>query len=149
MLEFTWWDFRFNLTLFRKSLEFTCKGIEEKGLEVDETRMKKVRAIQELILIMKAIESDDFISLAEKELGEIKLSGLEFVKSDSHPGCYEMVQKETPEEIEHSSRVFKRSNQIEEEYWDRMARIIRGQSHDLLSKSHEEYDGTGMRGWWD
>jgi len=145
MYEFQWWDYRFNLTLFRKSIEYTAKNVKEKGLEVDESRLKKVAAMERLIHIMKVIEKDDFIELAEKELGEIKHRDFEFEPADQ-VGYFRLVDNETPEEKEHNHKVFKRSHEIEEEYWDEMVKIIRGQRN---LKDYNEYDGTGMRGWWD
>lgn len=148
MYEFSWWDYRYNLTLFRKSLEMTCHTIEVKGIEIDETRMKKVNAMKELINIIKTIESDDYVDLAEKELGEIKVSPMEFKPCEDHHDCYELVDNNTEEEKEHNRSVFFRSYEIEEEHWNRMARIIVGQSREEL-KNGKDYDGTGMRGWWD
>jgi hypothetical protein len=148
MYEFSWWDYRYNLTLFRKSLEMTCHSIEVKGIEIDETRMKKVHAMKELIEILKTIESDDYIDLAEKELGKIKSFPMEFKPCEDHHDCYELVDDRTEEEKEHNRLVFSRSYEIEENYWNRMARIIVGQSREEL-KNGEDYDGTGMRGWWD
>lgn len=146
MYEFRWWDYRFNLTLFRKSIEKTAKTIKEKGIEVDESRLKKVAAMERLIHIMKTIEKDDFIELAEKELGEIKHHPFEFEDVPDKPGYSRLVDNETDEEKEHNRKVFKRSHEIEEEYWDEMVKIIRGQK-DI--KDYKDYDGTGMRGWWD
>lgn len=160
MYEFQWWDYRFNLTIFRKSLEKTCEGIEKKGLEVDESRMKKVNAMKELIHIMKTIEKDDFIELAEKELGEIIHKDIEFEDVPDKPGFSRLVDNDTLEEKEHNRKVYNRSNELEEEYWDRMVKIIRGQKHSefvmFSDKSKDKqnawnnwFDGTGMRGWWD
>jgi hypothetical protein len=146
MYEFRWWDYRFNLTLFRKSIEKTAKTIKEKGIEVDESRLKKVAAMERLIHIMKTIEKDDFIELAEKELGEIKHRPFEFEDVPDKPGYSRLVDNETDEEKEHKRKVFKRSHELEEEYWDEMVKIIRGQKG---LKNYDDYDGTGMRGWWD
>ena len=146
MYEFRWWDYRFNLTIFRKSLEKTAKTIKEKGMEIDESRLKKVAAMERLIHIMKTIEKDDFIELAEKELGEIKNHGFEFEDVPETPGYVRLVDNETDEEKEHNRKVFKRSHEIEEDCWDEMVKIIRGQK-DL--KDYNDNDGTGMRGWWD
>lgn len=104
--------------------------------------------MKELINIIKTIESDDYVDLAEKELGEIKVSPMEFKPCEDHHDCYELVDNNTEEEKEHNRSVFFRSYEIEEEHWNRMARIIVGQSREEL-KNGKDYDGTGMRGWWD
>ena len=145
MYEFQWWDYRFNLTLFRKSLEKTAHTIKEKGMEIDESRLKKVAAMERLIHIMKVIEKDDFIELAEKELGEIKHRDLEFEPAEQE-GYFKLVDNETTEDKEHNRKVFKRSHEIEEEYWDEMVKIIRGQKN---LQDYNKHDGSGMRGWWD
>jgi hypothetical protein len=95
---------------------------------------------------MKTIEKDDFIELAEKELGEIKHRDFEFEDVPETPGYVRLVDNETDEEKEHNRKVFKRSHEIEEDYWDEMVKIIRGQK-DL--KDYKDSDGSGMRGWWD
>lgn len=149
MCGFSWWDFRYNLTIFRRSLEITCEGIETKGIEIDESRMKKVNAIKELIQIIKTIESDNYIELAEMELGEIPNRPLEFKPCEDHHDCYEFVDNDTEDEKEHRRKVYTRSDELEEEYWDRMVRIIRGQKREDIKDFDSDYDGTGMRGWWD
>jgi hypothetical protein len=146
MYEFQWWDYRFNLALFRKSLEKTASSIKEKGMEIDESRLKKVAAMERLIHIMKTIEMDNFVELAESELGEIIHNPIEFEDAPGHPGCSQLVDNDTPEEKEHNSKVFKRSREIEEEYLDEMVNIIRGQKP---PKNYQDHDGTGMRCWWD
>jgi hypothetical protein len=144
---FSWWDFRYNISLLRKSLEITSHGVESKGIEVDESRLKKVKAMKELIEILKVIEEDSYLELAEKELGELPNRPIEFRPCEDPHDCYEIVDNDTEEDKNLRKLIYKRADEIEEQSWDRMARIIRGQKREEIES--KGYDGTGMRGWWD
>lgn len=104
--------------------------------------------MRELIRIIKTIEEGGYLELAEKELGEIPYRPLKFKEcEEDHEGCFEVVDDSTPEEKDHKSKVYARSHEIEEEHWERFARIIKGQSKEEIKR--DGYDGTGMMCWWD
>ena len=88
--------------------------------------------------------------MAEKELGELKNSGWD--------------RDDTDEEIEHNSKVYARSIEIEESSWNEIWDILRGQNRDEYRKMVDElspeemkkkdlwndwFDGSGMNTWWD
>ena len=148
--EFRSWDYTFNLDLFRRSLEKTADTIEHYGQEVDISRLKKVDKINRVIFLLSQLSEDSFISMAEKELGELKNSGWD--------------RDDTDEEIEHNSKVYARSREIEESSWNEIWDILRGQNRDEYRKMVDElspeemkkkdlwndwFDGSGIRGWWD
>ena len=151
--EFRSWDYGFNLRLFGRSLEKTAHTIEFHGHEVDISRMKKVAKIKRAIELINSFREGDYIEKAEKVLGELK--NLDGWRND---------REDSPEEKEHNGKVFKLARKIEDDEWNELWDILRGQNHqeylDLLdSLSDEEKrekdvwnnwdDGSGMRGWWD
>lgn len=151
--EFRSWDYSFNLKLFGRSLEKTAHTMEFYGHEVEIHRMKKVNKIKRVIEIIESLRESDYIERAENQLGELKnLDGWRHDRED------------TPEEKEHNGKVFKLARKIEDDEWNELCDILRGQNHqeyiDLLDSLSEEekkkgdlwnnwHDGSGMRSWWD
>jgi len=151
--EFRSWDYTFNLRLLSRSLKKTSHTMEFYGNEVEIYRIKKVNKIKRAIQILDTINESSYIDRAEKELGEIKnLDG------------WRMDREDTLEEREHNRKVFELARKIEEDEWNELWDILRGQNHqkylDLMNKLSDEEkkkndvwnewnDGSGMRSWWD
>lgn len=153
------WDYTYQLDLLKRSLEPLADCIE-KGMEIDETRLKKVDAIRRSITILENIIKDQYIDLAEKERGtEVNV---------------DHMFEEEPEDISRKNRdIFDLAQKMEEEEWIELFHLLRGQDHEdyksLMKKikSKEEtkepldewelqndhwnkwFDGSGMKGWWD
>ncbi len=70
--RFRSWDYTFNLSLLARSLEKSANTLEFHGNEIEETRMKKVAKMKRVIEIIRTLDESSYISLAEKELGELK-----------------------------------------------------------------------------
>jgi len=147
------WDYSYNLDLFRRSLEKTVHTIEFHGQEVDESRLKKVEKMKRAIQLIKNVRSDEYVKIAEKELGELKNS--DWLWDD---------REDTDEERIHNKKVFERAREIEDSEWNELWSIIQGQnvkeySEIYNSKTDEEkkegdiwnnwFDGSGMKSWWD
>lgn len=130
--EHRWWDYRFTLNLFERSLQFQEKGLSTKGWEVPETRDAKVKSIRRVLELLKNNRKDNYIERAEQELGEIQNSG----------GWLEDI-KDTPAQQKHNRKVFVRAREIEQQEWKELWSILEG------TNKSEEYDGSDMRGWWD
>lgn len=152
------WDYNYQLDLLKRSLEPLADCIE-KGMEIDETRLKKVDAIRRSIAILENITKNRYIDLAEKEKGtEVNV---------------DHMFEEEPEDISRKNRdVFDLAQKMEEEEWIELFSLLRGQDHEdyksLMEKikSKEEtkepldewelkndhwnkwFDGSGMKGWW-
>mgnify|MGYP006270727045 CR=1 FL=1 len=150
--RFRSWDYTFNLLILKRSLEKTANTLEFYGNEVDGPRMKKVNKIKRVIELINNIDEGHYISRAEAELGKLKNSDLFSPKDD------------TPEEREHNRKVFDRSTEIENNEWDEILSILKGQDHQEYvtlvetnkTKDTEQrdlweewYDGSGMKHWWD
>lgn len=162
--EFRSWDYGYNLMMFRRSLEKTVNTIEFHGMEVPESRLKKVQKIKRVIELLGNVRSDSYIESAEKELGEIKHYDWEFEDVPDMPGYKKVVDDNFEEEKQHNRRVFNRANEIEKEEWDELWKILQGQDHNeyvkLMESTSEEdkrkndlwykwFDGSGMKHWWD
>lgn len=166
------WDYIYNLKLFRRSLQLTLEGIRN-GHEVDSSRLKKVAAIERAIEIILKFENDSFIEEAEAELGSVIHHPWEFQLGEDGHGK-RVIDKETQEDRDHNSKVFKRADELEEEYWGELWRILKGRSHaaeqriweiarlkvgessnagedheKIYEEANKKFDGSGMRGWWD
>ena len=151
--RFRSWDYTFNLSLFARSLEKSANTLEFHGNEVEVSRMKKVAKMKRVIEIIRNLDESNYISLAEKELGELKNSG----------GWFDDIE-DTPEEKEHNKKVFERSNELEKQQWDELWSILKGQDYEEFNKIYEDlsdeekmkhshwenwYDGSGVKNWWD
>jgi hypothetical protein len=102
---------------------------------------------------MNNLQGIQHIEIAEKELGELFIEPFEFKPSESHPGSYELVERNTPEEKEHNSKVYARANEIEEQEWNELWDIFKGQENTKYSPYIQDwddwFDGSNMKTWWD
>ena len=102
--------------------------------------------------------------MAESELGPIYLHDWEFEEVPDKPGYSRLVEEDTPEERKHNKKVFDRVRQIEENEWDELFKILKGQDYKEYRKLvkldkkkeikndnlwDEWFDGSGLNGWWD
>jgi len=51
----------------------------------------------------------------------------------------------TEEEQAHETKVYDRAHQIEKEQWDEIIEIIKGK---VIIDYERDFDGTGIRNWW-
>lgn len=164
LYDFHPWDYSYNLSIFRRSLEITSDNLEKNGMEVSESRLKKVEKIRRAIELLNNIRGNSHIDMAEKELGNLFLSDdCNFEEVPDSEGSFKLVETETSEKKEHNSKVFARSNEIEEEEWNELFEILKGQNHEDFKKiannakssgdGHDVwlkwFDGSGIRNWWD
>lgn len=150
--DFRSWDYSYNLQLFARSLEATSDLLENYGNEVEKTRNKKVLKIKRVIYLLHRIRTEDHISDAEKELGELKNTDSWFDQDD------------TPEEKEHNRKVFNRATELENMEYEELWQILKGQDKEDFNKIYENlsdeekmkfdhwenwFDGSGIKNWWD
>ena len=151
--NFRWWDYHFTLEMMKTSLVIMSDNLETKGIEVDVSRLKKVAKMRRAIEIMNNLQGIQHIEMAEKELGELFIEPFEFKPSESHPGSYDLVERNTPEEKEHNSKVYARANEIEEQEWNELWNIFKGQDNTKYSPYNQDwddwFDGSNMKTWWD
>jgi hypothetical protein len=153
--EHRWWDYRFTLVTLKRSLIIMEERMHD-GLEVFESREKKIEKIQRSIKILENITDDHYLRMAEAELGEIFSRDWEWEETgdtidnpfgEEGEKLYRLIDNDTPEEKEHNSKVFARSREIEEAEWKELWGIFKGTK--FSKKFGAGYDGSDMRGWWD
>jgi hypothetical protein len=146
-----WWDYGFSLSMFRRSLIIMEEGMHD-GIEVIESRAKKIEKMQRAVEILGRLREGSYVEMAEAELGKIIRREWEFKPLEEDPELFEIVDRETPEENEHNRKIFARANEIEEAEWEELWQIMKGQDYKQFDKEkdwNEQFDGTGIRGWWD
>lgn len=158
------WDYHGVLLFMEKGITHMHTNVEEYGMEIEISRMKKVAAMKRSVELLKHVNEDSYIELAEAELGEIVHHPWEFEEIPDKPGYSKLVDKETTAEKEHNSKVFARAREIEEQEWQELWKIFLGQDMEeyrKLSESlteeekherdhyYEWFDGSNLKGWWD
>jgi hypothetical protein len=159
-----WWDHHGTLMFLEVGLTHMSENLEKKGLEIDISRLKKVAAMKRVVEIIKNYNEGNYIEMAESELGPLYLHDWEFEEVPDNPGFSRFVEKNTEEESNHNSKVFKLSRKIEEKEWKEFVKILKGQDYKDYKKfektlTEEEkkqtdqyykwFDGSGLKGWWD
>jgi len=147
-----WFDHHGVLTFMEIGLTDIADSIEKHGFEVDSSRLKKVAKMRRVVHLLKNYNEDLYIQMAEKELGELVIHEWEFKEVDDKPNLFELMDKNTPEEKEHNSKVLARVRQIQEEEWAELWEILKGQDYtkfDTEKDFYEQFDGSGLNGWWD
>jgi hypothetical protein len=157
-----WWDYRFTLEALHTSLSIMEEGMSTKGMEVPQTRDKKVNMMRRALSLIKNKIDDNYIERAEEELGKMKIYEWEFEEDEN--GNYILKDQETEDEKEHSGKIFARAREIEEIEWQELWTIFKGQDLNEWKKIQEKlsddekdswdpyekwYDGSDLRGWWD
>lgn len=152
LYEFRWWDYHFTLTMFRYSLQSIVDGLEHDGIEESISKGKKIAAMRRAIELLQIIEHEQYIELAEKELGFEFNSKMEFEPIEDSTS-YRLVDASSPEEQITNRKILDRSYQIEKEVWEELWEIIKGnQNYSKFKKNQdwiEQFNGTDMRSWWD
>lgn len=147
-----WFDHHGTLMFLETGLTHISNTVEKYGNEVDESRLKKVDAMRRVIQLIQNYNNDSYIDMAEKELGNLVLHDWEFEPVPDNPEYSQMVDKDTPEEKEHNSKVFARAREIQEKEWDELFLILKGQDYTKFDEDidwDKQFDGSGLRGWWD
>ena len=155
-----WYDYRYTLEMLHRSLVIMEKELSVNGIEVAESRDKKVVKIRKAIQLLDNRLNDNYIEQAEAELGELHLKPLEWEPTED--GNYILIDNDTKEETEHNKRVFKLASTIDDREWRELWNIFKGQSmldfkkymKTLPKEEHANawdkwYNGSDMRGWWD
>lgn len=145
------------LPFMKTALMDMASNIDVYGMEIEISKSKRVMMMQRAAYLMECFIEENFVELAEKELGEIIHNGFEFENAPDHPGCYQLIDNDTPEEKDHNTKVFTRANEIEESMWSELWNILKGQNPAEIKSLPEIdedaydkwYNGSGLRNWWD
>lgn len=120
------WDYQYNLDLLKRGMEVY---LTYPNYEVDETRIPKEKDMKRVIQLIENLGKADYISVAEKELGELSKREIEFKKIDkseldTSEDMYEWIDNDTKEEKEHRDKVYKLSDEIEQSEWKELFKLI-------------------------
>jgi hypothetical protein len=157
-----WWSGHYTVFHFMEiSISDIVKNVDEKGNEVRESSEKKIRKMRRVVEILEHFRKEDFIDLAEQDLGINLISiDLEFESNDDD--TFSLVDNESEEEKEHNRKIYNKSTEIEESMYNELWEILKGQDYSKFEKEPEgtpqdklhdhwqnQFDGSGIRGWWD
>jgi len=161
LYDHAWWDYRYTLEILHRSLVIMESKMHD-GMEIRETRDKKVQKMQRAIQLLKSKIDDDYVDRAQLELGEIAWRPFEFEETED--GNYKMLDNDTAAEKKHMTKVFAYARKIEEAEWKELWKIFEGQDYKdyqkitkkLTPKEMQDmnvwndwFDGSDLRGWWD
>jgi hypothetical protein len=161
LYDHAWWDYRYTLEMLHRSLVIMESKMHD-GMEIRETRDKKVEKMQRAIQLLKSKIDDDYVDRAQLELGNIAWRPFEFEKTED--GNYTMIDNDTPAEKKHMTKVFAYARKLEEAEWKELWKIFEGQDYKdykkitkkLTPKEMQDmnvwndwFDGSDLRGWWD
>ena len=139
-----WWDYRYTLEMLYRSLVIMESKMHA-GMEIRETRDKKVEKMQRAIQLLKHKLDDDYTERIEAELGKLILHDWEFEELEN--GNHRVIDNDTPAERKHNRMIFKEAHKLEDKEWIELWNILKGTKY---SKTWgDTFDGTDMRGWWD
>jgi hypothetical protein len=151
--NYRWWDHTFMLQFMGTSLDDMAHKTEKYGNEIEVSRIKKVDKMFRARLLINNIIESNYLERAENELGPIQNTDRWF---NGIP--------DTPKQQKHNKKVFRRSEELEEQEWNELFEILKGQDYKQYPKflktfTEEEqreqdiwnkwFDGSGMRNWWD
>lgn len=150
------WDSVYSLMMLKRNLEITCEYIDKYGHEVDSSRLKKVAAMKRAIDILDLHINDSFIELAEKQLGfNYQFEDLAF---DPVEGTEFFELRQSAEADEKNSEIIDLAQSLEEETWEELFMLLKGQDYGSRRKADESspkiewddwFDGSGIKTWWD
>jgi len=127
-------------------------NVEERGIEEWVSKGKKVEAMKRLVYLLDMFNNETFIEKAEEELGLEMVFRNRFVALEDRPDYFEMVNDLTKEEHKNNERILKRAHDIQSKGWKELIHLIKGQDYSKFKKEIdflEQFDGSGIRGWWD
>lgn len=162
LFEYRNWDHSHTLFMLKTCL-IDIKDAVNNSHEIEKSKIKKLNKIDRAIYLLDRFIKDDFIELAEKELGEIKIGNINFIECKDNKDLLEMKFDDlSDEDLKHQSLVFERSIELESQMWSELFTILKGKNAEDYIKHPEDmndydkiqefydnqYDGSGLRGWW-
>jgi len=149
LLTFNKWDYTYNLQIFKRSIELSADYIEKYSYEIDTNKIKKIQKMRRVIELINNHIDWNYKEIAEKELNYKSISNIKFVSTDDNTNSVVMVDECSDDEKELNNKILLRSIDIEEEEWDELYKILKGQKYTLENGDFDDFfDGSGLRGWW-
>ena len=158
MWEYRPWDYGYTMDNLRQSLYLMSEYIDKRGLEVDESRRKKVYYMKRCIHLIDLLAQDDFHKQAEINLGKklvIRPFRLEPIEGSTSKRA---VSDDEPGDAENNWAIWIEASRLQKETWYELFDILKGEVHnydvftkpELKEKAYEDYqNGKGIMNWWD
>ena len=118
---------------------------EKYGYEILTSRAKKIEKMRRASEILQNYNTDRYLEMAEKELGK---NPEHFWKDNRNF----WKDNRSTDESNQIIAVYKRAERIEEEDWDELMIILKGQDYSTFDPAkdfYEQFDGSGLKTWWD
>lgn len=166
--NFNWWDHHYTIEALYTSISIMEKNFTKHGHEIEISKDKKTAKMRRSLEIMKHILDDSYIKIAEEKYGKLPKSNWYFEDVEDHHGYVEIVDNHTEEEKNLQTLIFEEARKIQEEEWDELWDIFKGQNHNDFKIYNEEnkdkyteeqindaipyytwFDGSGLSSWWD
>jgi hypothetical protein len=149
LTDFHWWDYSGLIQFMNTGINEMVNGIENKGSEIKSTKMKKVDKMRRACEILQNHIDDNYTTMAENILGKLYDSEIKFVPLEDRPDLFRYEDGLTEEQSEHNLKVFLKSRELEVKEWEEFCEIIKGQGDFFEQDSwEEEFDGSGLKNWW-
>jgi hypothetical protein len=145
LTQFHWYNLDSTLMFMKESLDHSIPLYESRGNEVPESRELKIEKMKRLQYLLYCRFEYNYIDLAEEELGKLPTNPFRFEKLDDGSDRYVMKSNLTEEEQDHETKVYDRASEIEKQQWDEIIEIIKGK---VIINFKRDFDGTGIRNWW-
>jgi hypothetical protein len=157
-----WWSGHHTVFYFMETaINDIANNVDKRGNEIKGSSEKKIEKMRRVAEILENFRKENFIDLAENELGiETIHKGFEFEENNN--GTYSLVDNESDEEKSHNRKIYNRSTEIEKEMFKELWTILEGQDYSKFETAPEDmdhnksydhwlkqFDGSGIRGWWD
>lgn len=140
-----WWDYHYHMEAMYTSLSIMEKGMHA-GLEIRETRDKKIQKMQRALELLKNKIDDNYIERVESVLGEMVYHDWEFGPVEGNLNLRMLLDKDTAEEKLHKTKVYDCVQSLEDAEWSELWEIYKGQD---VSELNTKFDGSGLESWWD
>jgi hypothetical protein len=127
-------------------------NIEKRGIEELISKGKKVEAMKRCVYLLNLFADGEFVDVAEKELGLEMTFRDHFEPLEDRPELYKLVEDLTEEEKKINERILRRAHDIQKKGWKELIHLLDGQDYSKFNKKSEfldQFDGSGIRGWWD
>jgi hypothetical protein len=158
MWEYRPWDYGYTMDNLRQSLYLMSEYIDKRGLEVDESRRKKVYYMKRCIHLIDLLAQDDFDKQAEINLGKklvVRPFRLEPIEGSTSK---RLEFDDEPGDAENNLAIWIEASRLQKETWYELFDILKGEVHnydvftkpELKEKAYEDYqNGKGIMNWWD
>lgn len=140
---YRWWDYSYTLIMLKTSIEIMEKNTREKGLEVEDSRLKKCYKMRRVVYLINQITEDNYLTQAEEQLGY----SMEFCLDIDDDNRKKLSDDELKEARLKNKKIIELSDEMHHKDWNELWEIFKGQNPKEQNSKH--FDGSGMNTWWD